>query len=157
MKPIYKSHRPLLLAGIRRYHTFIESEAGIPKQWESFNKLPEIPNQVPGVTYGAICMADEAGMEYMCAIEVTSFDNLSSELGRMRVHEQNYAFFTHEGPIWGIRKTWDYIMSEWLPASGIKPANALDFERYDDRYDALAGEGVVEIWFPVERDEVEVI
>jgi AraC family transcriptional regulator len=37
----------------------------------------------------------------------------------------------------------------WLPASGLKLADAPNFERYDDNFDPLTGNGGLEIWVPV--------
>jgi AraC family transcriptional regulator len=60
-----------------------------------------------------------------------------------------YAVFTHEGPIESIRATWNAAMNEWLPKSGFKSANTPDFERYDERFDAETGSGIVEIWLGI--------
>ena len=36
------------------------------------------------------------------------------------------------------------------PTSGLKPAPTPDFERYDERFNPTAGEGPIEIWFPIQ-------
>lgn len=38
-----------------------------------------------------------------------------------------------------------------LPASGLKAADAPDFERYDETVDPLTGNGGFEIWIPVKE------
>jgi len=139
----------MLLAGVRRYHAFEAAASGIPRQWDEFNALRPIAGQKGTATYGAICGTRPGEVEYMCAIEVESFDGLPTDLGRMRLPEQLYAIFTHSGHISTIRQTWQAIMGEWLPGSGYKSAQTPDFELYDERYDPETATGDVEIWFPI--------
>lgn len=143
----------MLLAGLRRWHSFQLASNDIPGQWEEFNHLRPLQGETGNASYGAVCASRENEFEYMCAVEVTSFDDLPDYLGRMRVPEQRYAVFTHSGHISSIRATWEAIWSQWLPNSGLQPANTPDFELYDDRYDPLTGTGIVEIWFPVQTAE----
>ncbi|MGE0104438.1 MAG: GyrI-like domain-containing protein [Blastocatellales bacterium] len=143
----------ILLAGLRRWHSFQLAGKDIPGQWEEFNTLRPLQGETGKASYGAVCASRENEFEYMCAVEVTSFDGLPDNIGRMRVPEQRYAVFTHSGHVSSIRATWDAIWSQWLPNSGFKPASTPDFELYDDRYDPLTGNGIVEIWFPVQTAE----
>jgi predicted transcriptional regulator YdeE len=142
----------MLLAGIRRKHTFGRMAEDIPSQWEDFTKLGELPGQVGTVAYGAICGGDPKTqtMEYLCAVEVRSFDAVPKELGRMRVPAVRYAVFLHEGNVATIQSTWKAIVATWLPGSGMRSAETPDFELYDERFDAATGDGGVEIWVGVE-------
>ena len=141
----------MLLAGLRRHHSFADSPSSIPEQWDDFARLGRIPGQVGDVAYGAICGADPAkqSLEYLVGVEVQRFDDLPADLGRMRVPAVRYAVFTHEGPVAAIRATWDEAMNDWLPTSGFASAQTPDFERYDERFDASTGSGVVEIWLGI--------
>ena len=153
LEPVrYVQGRPMLLAGIRRHHTFAGMSKGIPTQWEDFLKLGPLPAQVGTAAYGAICGGDPKTqqMEYMCAVEVQSFDAVPKDLGRMRVPAVRYAVFLHEGNVGAIQATWKQIFSTWLPNSGMRSANTPDFELYDERFDAATGEGGVEIWLGVQ-------
>jgi AraC family transcriptional regulator len=147
----YEQGRPMLFAGIRRKHAFASMGQDIPRQWEDFLKLGELPGQVGATAYGAICGGDPKTqtMEYMCAVEVKSFDALPTELGRMRVPAARYAVFLHEGNVATIQETWKQILSVWLPSSGMQSAQTPDFEVYDERFDGATGEGGVEIWLGV--------
>jgi predicted transcriptional regulator YdeE len=146
----FEQGRPMLFAGLRRKHTFASMGEGIPRQWDDFTKLGKLPGQVGTTAYGAICGGDPKAqtMEYMCAVEVQSFDALPKELGRMRVPAVRYAVFLHEGNVATIRDTWRQIFS-WLPNSGMQSAETPDFELYDERFDGATGEGGVEIWLGV--------
>jgi AraC family transcriptional regulator len=64
-----------------------------------------------------------------------------------------YAVFLHEGNVATIQRTWQEILSVWLPASGMQSNNTPDFELYDDRFDAKTGDGGVEIWLAVAPNE----
>ena len=141
----------MLFAGLRRKHTFASMSEGIPRQWEDFMKLGPLPGQVGATAYGAICGGDPKTqtMEYMCAFEVSSFDALPKDLGRMRVPAARYAVFLHEGNVATMQDTWKQIFSVWLPRSGAQSNETPDFEVYDERFDGATGEGGVEIWLSV--------
>jgi predicted transcriptional regulator YdeE len=146
----YEDGRPMLFAGIRRKHTFASMGKDMPRQWEEFEKLGKLPGQVGTTAYGAICGGDPKTqtMEYMCAVEVKSFDAVPKELGRMRVPAVRYAVFRHEGNVRTIQETWKQVF-RWLPKSGMQSNETPDFEVYDERFDPATGEGGVEIWLGV--------
>lgn len=150
--PRFEDGRAMFLTGLREHHKFDEAARSIPAQWQRFIGLGLIP-PTGATTYGVMCRTDQAArrFEYMCAVEVPSFEGLKPDIGRMRIPEQHYAVFTHKGHVATLRQTWDAIWNQWLPASGFRPANTPDFERYDERFNPMTGEGVIEIWFPVER------
>jgi len=153
VQPIrYEDGRPMLLAGIRRKHSFASMAKGLPEQWHEFEKLPTLPGQVGKTAYGAICGGDAKAqtMEYMCAVEVKSFEAVPKDLGRMRVPAAHYAVFLHEGNVRTIQETWKQVFS-WLPKSGMQSNETPDFERYDERFDPATGEGGVEIWLGVKQ------
>jgi AraC family transcriptional regulator len=151
LAPRFEDSRAMLLAGLRQHHKFDEAAAGIPAQWQRFLALDLPMDGVP--TYGVMCGTDQAErrFEYMCAVEVPSFESVRADIGRMRIPAQHYAVFTHKGHVATLRQTWDAIWSQWLPTSGFRPASTPDFERYDERFNPMTGEGVIEIWFPVEK------
>jgi predicted transcriptional regulator YdeE len=152
LQPVrFEQGGPMLLAGIRRTHTFAKMGEDIPRQWRDLEKLGALPGQVGDVAYGAICGGDAETqtMEYLCGVEVSSFEPLPKELGRMRVPAARYAVFVHDGNVATIRQTWGEILSTWLPSSGLQSNNTPDFERYDERFDAATGDGGVEIWLAV--------
>jgi predicted transcriptional regulator YdeE len=153
LQPVrYEQGRAMLFAGLRRKHTFAAMSRDIPRQWNDFGKLGALPTQVGSTAYGAICGGDPAAqtMEYMCAVEVQTFEALPKELGRMRVPPVRYAVFWHAGNVSTLQNTWQQIFTQWLPASGMQSANTPDFEVYDRRVDPATGDGGVEIWLGVQ-------
>ena len=150
-KPRFQTSKPLLIAGIGERCTHENGGAGIPNQWQRFHqKLGEIPDRVGQVAYGVCCNGDDSGnFDYIAGVEVADFSDLPREFSRVRIPEQKYAVFTHGDHISSIRRTVNTIWNQWLPASGMKAADAPFFERYDENFDPLTGDGGLEIWIPV--------
>jgi AraC family transcriptional regulator len=148
--PRFATGKPLLIAGIgERYNC--ESAAGIPGQWQRFHQSVQyIPGRIGQVAYGVCCNGDDAGnFDYIAGVEVSDFSDLPREFTSVRIPEQKYAVFSHRDHISTIRRTINTIWNQWLPASGLKAADAPNFERYDEKFDPLTGSGGLEIWIPV--------
>jgi AraC family transcriptional regulator len=148
--PRFETTAPLLIAGIgERYNH--ENGAGIPGQWQRFQQsVANIPGRIGPVAYGVCCNGDDAGnFDYIAGVEVCDFSDLPREFSSVRIPEQRYAVFTHREHISTIRRTINAIWNHWLPASGLKAADAPSFERYDEKFDPLTGNGGLEIWVPV--------
>jgi AraC family transcriptional regulator len=148
--PRFETSKPLLIAGIgERYNH--ENNAGIPNQWQRFQQSAgNIPGPIWPVTYGVCCNGDDAGnFDYIAGVEVSDFSDLPREFSSVRIPEQRYAVFAHREHISTVRRTINTIWNHWLPASGLKVADAPNFERYGDTFDPLTGNGGLEIWVPV--------
>ena len=148
--PRFETAKPLLVAGISERYSR-ENGAGIPGQWQRFHQSVEnIPGRIGQVAYGVCCNGDDAGnFDYIAGVEVSDFSDLPREFSRVRIPEQKYAVFAHRDHIATIRRTINTIWNHWLPASGMKAADAPNFERYDENFDPLTGNGGLEIWIPV--------
>jgi AraC family transcriptional regulator len=149
--PRFETGKPLLVAGIGERYTWESGGPAIPGQWQRFHQSARnIPRRVGQVAYGVCCNGDDAGnFDYIAGVEVSDFSDLPREFSRVRIPEQKYAVFTHRDHISTIRRTINTIWNYWLPASGLKAADAPNFERYDENFDSLTGNGGLEIWIPV--------
>jgi AraC family transcriptional regulator len=150
LAPRFETGKALLVAGLGvRYSC--ENSAGIPGQWQRFHQcVADIPNRIGKLAYGVCCNGDDAGnFDYISGVEVSDFSDLPREFSRVRIPEQRYAVFTHSDHISTIRRTVNTIWNHWLPASGLKAADAPNFERYDESFNPLTGDGGLEIWVPV--------
>ena len=148
----FETSTPLLVAGVgERYNH--ENSAGIPSLWQRFHQVAEdIPHRVGGVAYGVCCNGDDAGnFDYVAGVEVSDFSDLPRPFFRVRIPEQRYAVFAHREHISTIRRSVNTIWNQWLPASGLKLADAPNFERYDQNFDPVTGNGGFEIWIPVKE------
>ena len=148
--PRFQTGKPLLVAGIGERYT-CETGAAIPGQWQRFHQsVANFPGRIGQVAYGVCCNGDDAGnFDYIAGVEVADFSDLPREFSRVRIPEAKYAVFTHSDHISTIRRTVNTIWNHWLPASGLKAADAPNFERYDENFDPLTGNGGLEIWIPV--------
>jgi AraC family transcriptional regulator len=149
--PRFEIVKPLLVAGLGERYTW-ESGAAIPGQWHRFQQsVHDIPRRIGNVTYGVCCNADDAGnFDYIAGVEVADFSDLPREFSRVRIPEQRYAVFTHRDHISTIRRTINTIWNHWLPSSGLKAADAPNFERYEN-FDPATGNGGIEIWVPIKQ------
>jgi AraC family transcriptional regulator len=150
VEPRFENRTAFLVAGLSMRYDYETCGAGIPAQWQRFAPyLGNVPGQVGDIAYGVRYNSDDNGLDYLCGVEVGEFSQLPLELSRVRVPANRYAVFTHRGHIAAIRSTWHTIWNKWLPKSGHALADAPDFERYDERFDARSGKGEVEIWVPI--------
>jgi AraC family transcriptional regulator len=151
--PRFETGKAMLVAGVGERCTHENGGAGIPNQWQRFHqKVGDIPDRVGQVAYGVCCNGDDSGnFDYIAGVEVSDFSDLPREFSRVRIPEQRYAVFTHRDHISSIRRTVNTIWNHWLPASSLKAADAPSFERYDENFDPLTGNGGLEIWVPVKE------
>jgi AraC family transcriptional regulator len=149
--PRFETGKAMLVAGVGERCTHENGGAGIPNQWQRFHqKVGDIPDRVGQVAYGVCCNGDDSGnCDYIAGVEVSDFSDLPRDFSRVRIPGQRYAVFTHRDHIATIRRTINTIWNHWLPASGLKAADAPSFERYDENFDPLTGNGGLEIWVPV--------
>jgi AraC family transcriptional regulator len=149
--PRFETGKPLLVAGIGERYTWESGGPAIPGQWQRFHQSVEnIPGRIGKVAYGVCCNGDDAGnFDYITGVEVSDFSDLPREFSKVRIPEQRYAVFTHAEHVSTIRRTINTIWNHWLPAAGLKAADAPNFERYGENFDPLTGDGGLEIWVPV--------
>lgn len=150
--PRFEDGRTLLIAGLQERYS-AQTTAGIPAQWQRFAPhIGHIPGQIGQAMYGVIGNSDDAGnADYLCGVEVSDFASLPPEFSRIRIPEQRYAVFTQRGHISAIQRTWYTIWNQWLPESGYKIVEAPEYERYDERFDPMSGNGELEIWIPIRK------
>jgi AraC family transcriptional regulator len=148
--PRFETAKAFLVAGLAE-RISCDNGAIIPGLWHRFHQsVAEIPARVGDVAYGVCCNGDDAGnFDYIAGVEVADFSDLPRRFGRVRIPEQRYAVFTHREHVASIRRTITAIWNHWLPASGLKAADAPNFERYDQNFDSATGNGGLEIWVPV--------
>jgi len=150
-EPRFEKAKQLLLAGfIARYKQ--GGDAGIPSQWQRFAlHVGLTPSEVPGTTYGVgLNFDDEGSFEYLTGVEVGHFGDLPEGFASIRLPPRKYAVFTHHGHVAAIPNSMKEIWTSWLPKSGHQIADAPFFERYDQRFNPVTGEGEIELWAPLE-------
>lgn len=145
----FEKGRPMLLAGLRRQHEFLQAPSGIAGQWREFRSAGRLPGQIGSKVYGVLCGHSDNAFEYMCATEVGDFARLPPGTGRMRIAAERYAVFAHRGPPSALKTTWDGVF-EWLSGNAdYQSTQRPDFEVYDRGFDSLTDDGSVEIWVAI--------
>lgn len=149
--PLFKDGQAVLLTGLRQYHLFTAAATDIPQQWQRFNKLRQSENMtLHGVSYGVVCGSNADGFEYMCAVETPTFDDCTAINGRLKLLPQHYLVLIHDGHISTINQTWQAVW-QWLPTTSYTVVHRPVFERYDERFNGITGDGLVELWIPIEQ------
>lgn len=143
--------RSFTIAGFGERYTQQTNKA-IPALWQRFAEhVGKVPGQVGEDTYGVCCNFDgHGGFLYIAGVEVTGSSALPPGFTRQTLQPQRYAVFEHHGKVSGLGHTFEKIWKHWLPASGERAADAPEFERYGDGFDAQSASGTVEIWIPLE-------
>ncbi|RXH19267.1 AraC family transcriptional regulator [Bradyrhizobium guangzhouense] len=150
--PRFETAKAFLVAGIAE-RISCDNGAIIPGMWARLHQeVADIPGRNGNVAYGVCCNGDDSSnFDYIAGIEVGDFSDLARRFGRIRIPEQRYAVFTHTDHVASIRRTVSAIWNRWLPASSYKAADAPNFERYDEKFDPVSGNGGFEIWVPVKE------
>ncbi|MEL6364144.1 MAG: GyrI-like domain-containing protein [Pseudomonadota bacterium] len=147
----FEDRPEFLLAGVRRSFPVADAPKEIGAVWEALTALGELPGQTGDAAYGVWCAMDMAkGVgEYMAAAEVTGFESLTADTGRMIVPAAQYAVFPHDGHVSTMGAVWQAAFAEWLPNSDYTDGGTPPFERYGPGFSAETMTGDMEIWIPV--------
>ncbi|GAB5446409.1 AraC family transcriptional regulator [Gymnodinialimonas sp.] len=120
--------------------------SAIPSLWQRFAVQYQTLG-ASGETYGVSYDIGEAGdFRYIAGME---WPDVPEGMEAVEIPAARYAVFTHEGHIGDLPKTIYSVWNKALPDAGLEPALTPEFERYDERFDAIAGRGVVEFWVPL--------
>ncbi len=141
----------LRAVGLSRRHTF-DTVIGIPIQWQTFmeNHYGRITHRVHSMPIGIQKPADDDGaFDYVCAAEVTAFDDTPLELVRIEIPARRYAVFEHREHASTIFETYSAIWNEGLNEHGLVPAQDPILERHSPSFDPETGEGGVSLWIPL--------
>ena len=148
-EPRIESGAALHVAGLRDRFTY-ETIRDVPALWQRFAPhVGHVPGRLGNETFGVIFDDDGDGFSYLAGVAVANLDAVPPELAGLSIPAHTYAVFSHEGHVSALRRTLNAIWSSWLPASAFAPVDAPAFERYDERFDPLTGNGTIEVWVPI--------
>jgi len=147
----------MMLLGLTTQFYGVDSEKNnigekLPPLWEIFlSRLSEVPNRVPGPTYGVVSQSktNPELLEYCAAVEVSNMSDIPSSMTGIEVPGSEYAVFEHRGQAKQVDKTVDYIYSSWLIQSGRKHSYSADLEIYDERYHATSENSLMHYAIPL--------
>ncbi|MCB0376226.1 MAG: GyrI-like domain-containing protein, partial [Sinomicrobium sp.] len=89
--------------------------------------------------------------EKWAAVEVQDLNNIPDELEGLTLPSGMYAVFNYKGKSSEAGPTYQYIFTEWLPASGLLLDNRPHFALMGDKYKNDDPDSEEELWVPIRR------
>ncbi len=127
----------------------------VDRLWETFWQLmgAQIVNagviKYFGVCFHDMDMRSSERFDYYAGFEMNHLISSPEVLTRVEVPKNDYALFTHKGPIGTIEDTYDQIYGNWLPNSEYTPTMDLDVTVVDSRFSGQDEKSEVDILIPV--------
>ena len=158
MQPIIQTISEKRLVGIHKKMSLIQNTTG--QLWREFmTRRKSIPNIRHSDLYSLQCYPIDyyqhfnpaREFEKWAAIEVTSFDEVPNGLEPLTLASGLYAVFLHRGAATAAPATFQYIFSEWLPASHYQLDDRPHFEVLGERYKNDHPDSEEEIWIPIRK------
>ena len=146
--PRFATRPAFRLAGLRR--RFARSQtAGIPGLWAEFwPHIGEIDGQRGREAFGVCLPGAAPEIDYLAAVEVAP-DAAPLGLETYDAPAARYAVYARRGHATEIRSLFAAIYDHGLKNAGADYVDGPGLERYDHRFDPIAGEGRFELWIPV--------
>lgn len=124
----------------------------ISAMWSKLNpRAHEIP-MLSQCAFGVCFMISDARMdafEYVAGFKVAADAVAPEGMVVVDVPENRYAVFEHRGSMESLRNTYNSIINEWFPRSGLHPIGGYDMEIYDEKFKDFAPDSVFYIYEPV--------
>ena len=160
MEPEMVSRPETKVIGAARQYQ--ENDLDIETLWSAFRpNVAQIKNRVGTNSFGIYEeyreTEDAIGFTYICAVEVTDFDNVPEGMIARTIPAHEYAAFRHEGPISSLPETLKYIWGSWLPKSDYEYAEKPDFELYAPSSPEDASKKILYLYIPVTKKDAQVI
>lgn len=102
----------------------------------------------------AVTATTRVAFEYIAGVDVPGFGGLEPALDNLRLPAREYVMAIHHGHVSGIRRTWQAFVGDGLSRSGLRLADAPEFEKYGADFDDTTGIGDVEIWLPLQTNPI---
>lgn len=85
------------------------------------------------------------------AVRVSDHDYIPYEMEPLVIPEGLYAVFHYKGKPSDAQKIYQYIYSEWTPASGYELDNRPHFARMGEKYKGEHPDSEEELWIPISK------
>jgi AraC family transcriptional regulator len=149
-EPRIESVGELLFVGLNERVRFAEMQ-NIAGQWQRFmsSSYGDIEHKLAEPPVGITAASDENGIDYVCAVGVSTFGRVPKACIKVTLAPAVYAVFANDGHVTQLRETYNAIWNDWFPKSSTTPAEAPGFERHNSTFDTRTGNGGVTIWLPI--------
>lgn len=129
-----------------------------PQVWEEFFSIyQKSQHKSNSQFYGTMYWdantpeTEDMTIHYMVGIPEKVMKKLDVPFEKHVIKGGQYAVFIHQGPVFSIQGTYEYIYGTWFRSSGYKDRYGDVFEYYDKRFKDNDPSSIVEIWVPVEK------
>lgn len=121
------------------------------KLWTKFNneKIAAENYHFLGVCFHDLDMRNNEIFEYYAGIESEYSSNVPQGFKTIDIPANDYAVFTHRGPVDMIESTYNQIYRNWLPFSEYRPTMDFDILVLDSRFLGRDEKNEVDILIPV--------
>ena len=139
MKPRFEKKAEFSAIGIASFYKISEADQ-ISELWDKFIPIMDKPEGRVGTHPLGICdmpesLPEDYDFRYVACVEVSnSCDTIPEGMVKCTIPTHEYSVFTHIGPITKIGDTFDYIHSQWLPASEFDDTPSGEFEFYGEKF-----------------------
>lgn len=135
----------------------------IPPLWDQLmSRRRELGVEIHAPAYGACRPLRESErrhsqeLEYLAGFALERPpETLPEGMTLWRVEPATYVRFTHRGPVANLQETITYVYDTWLPASGQKRADGVEFELYDEKFRGNAPDSELGYFVPLAATSVK--
>ncbi len=124
----------------------------IAAMWTELNPVADKIPMIGSEAYGVCLMISDAPQgvfEYIAGYKVADDAIPPEGMVVVDVPANKYAVFKHLGSMETLRNTYNGIINEWYPRSGLKPYGRYDMEIYNEEFKEFSPESVLYIYEPV--------
>lgn len=93
------------------------------------NLWPSVQGMI-GVHYDDPNVVDETNLRAHAGLWMVQVSSIPDSLEEVVLPPGNSAILHYKGPYTAIKVAYDYLYGDWLPKSGLEPANAPPYEIY---------------------------
>ncbi|MBC2658048.1 MerR family transcriptional regulator [Pseudomonas sp. MSSRFD41] len=130
-----------------------QGDAGsIPELWQRFEPREQEIQRLaePTGTYGICQPLDDNQWRYIAGLPVAADAPLVPGMVELQIPAGHYARVEHHGTVQTLPETFRAAYSEWLPAAGLLPVDAVEFEYSGERFlGPMHPDSVVELYIPL--------
>ncbi len=154
MEPMIKELPGMKVVGIE--YTGLNQNGEVQQLWEEFNSyMNEIRDKVEPYLALGVCtnMRPDGSYTYVAGYAVTVIAQPPPGMVSRSTPPARYAIFTHHGQLFDVpndlHSTYNYIFTDWLPASGYTYSGSPTLEWYDTRFKLESDESELDICIPI--------
>ena len=124
----------------------------IAELWQRFEPREQEIQRLadPVGTYGICQPLEDGHWRYIAGLPVAADAPLVPGMVELEIPGRHYARVEHHGTVQTLPETFRAAYSEWLPAAGLLPIEALEFEYSGERFlGPMNPHSVVELYIPL--------